>query len=90
MNIFGNHSRQEITRIFETQQEIYNCSSLNKLEGNTVSLGKLGSFTVNVKSDGAATADAVTAATIKGAKIVYRPGTELKNMLKTLKFEKKG
>ncbi|MBE0637332.1 MAG: hypothetical protein IH598_02290 [Bacteroidales bacterium] len=35
------------------------------------------------------TADAVTAATIKGAKIVYRPGGELKNMLKTLKYEKK-
>ena len=58
-------------------------------DGNTVSLGKLGSFSVNVKSDAAETADAVTAATIKGAKIVYRPGTELKNMLKTLKFEKK-
>jgi hypothetical protein len=35
------------------------------------------------------TADAVTATAIKGAKIVYRPGAELKNMLKTLKFEKK-
>jgi predicted histone-like DNA-binding protein len=59
-------------------------------DGNTVSLGKLGTFTVNVKSDGVETAEAVTAATIKGAKIVYRPGAELKNMLKTLKFEKKG
>ena len=58
-------------------------------DGNTVSLGKLGSFSVNVKSDGVETADAVTAATIKGAKIVYRPGGELKDMLKTLKFEKK-
>ncbi len=50
---------------------------------------KPGSFSVNVKSDAAETADAVTAATITGAKIVYRPGGELKNMLKTLKFEKK-
>ncbi|MBE0650640.1 MAG: HU family DNA-binding protein, partial [Bacteroidales bacterium] len=58
-------------------------------DGNTVSLGKLGTFTVNLKSDSAETADAVTAATIKGAKIVYRPGAELKDMLKTLKFEKK-
>jgi len=58
-------------------------------DGNTVSLGKLGSLGINLKSDGAATADAVTAATIKGGKIIYRPGTELKSMLKTLKFEKK-
>jgi len=53
-------------------------------EGNTVSLGKLGSLGINLKSDGAAAADAVTAATIKGGKIIYRPGTELKNMPKTL------
>ena len=59
-------------------------------DGNTIYMGKLGSFNVTVKSEGAVTADEWTGAAIKSAKIVYRPGAELKNMLKTLSFEKKG
>ena len=57
-------------------------------DGNTVYLGKLGSFSIAIKSEGAATADAVTGATIKKSKIVYRPGGEIKTMLKTLQYEK--
>ena len=58
-------------------------------DGNMVYLSKLGSFGIAIKSVGAATPEAVTAATIKKSKINYRPGAEIKNMLKTLQYEKK-
>jgi hypothetical protein len=51
--------------------------------------GKPDPFSVNMKSTGIGTPKAVTAATFIVTKIISRPGTELKNMLKTLKFEKK-
>jgi predicted histone-like DNA-binding protein len=87
--LIANNSTVSRTDVYAVIMGLLETVTEELAEGNTVSLGKLGSFTVNVKSDGVETAEAVTAATIKGAKIVYRPGTELKNMLKTLKFEKK-
>jgi len=59
-------------------------------DGNTIYMGKLGSFSVSIKSEGALTADELTGAAVKSSKIVYRPGAELKNMLKTLSYEKRG
>jgi len=57
--------------------------------GRSIYLGKLGSFSVNVRSAGELTADAVTAASIKSSRVIYRPGPEIKDMLKTMKYEKK-
>jgi predicted histone-like DNA-binding protein len=87
--LIANNSTVSRTDVYAVIMGLLETVAEELADGNTVSLGKLGSFSVNVKSDGAETADAVTTATIKGAKIVYRPGTELKNMLKTLKYEKK-
>lgn len=56
--------------------------------GNQISFGKLGTLAVNLKSDGAETEEKFTASLIKGAKVIYRPGAEIKDMLSTLKFEK--
>lgn len=57
--------------------------------GRSVNLGKLGTFGISVNSAGELTADDVTATSVKKARVNYRPGTEIKDMLKTLKFEKK-
>ncbi len=57
-------------------------------DGNMVQLGDLGSFSVSLSSTGAETEDKFSAASIEKARIIYRPGAELKNMLKTLKYEK--
>jgi predicted histone-like DNA-binding protein len=58
-------------------------------EGRIVRLGEFGSFQVSLSSEGAVTADKFSPSTINDVKIVFRPGTELKELLKTLKFEKK-
>jgi predicted histone-like DNA-binding protein len=57
-------------------------------EGRSVNLGKLGTFSIGVSSNGSDTEEEVTASNIKNAKVNYRPGKELKNMLKTLSYTK--
>jgi predicted histone-like DNA-binding protein len=57
-------------------------------EGKIVRLGDLGSFQVNVGSEGAQSPDKLTASSIKTRKITFRPGAELKETLSKLTFER--
>ncbi|MCK0201832.1 HU family DNA-binding protein [Ornithobacterium rhinotracheale] len=57
-------------------------------DGEIVRLGELGSMRVSLSSEGKATEQEVTSSTIKGAKVLFTPGTDLKKMLDTLDFEK--
>ncbi len=56
--------------------------------GRSVVLGKLGKLSISVQSEGMPTPEELTSAQIKKAKIIYRPGIELRDMLSTLKYEK--
>lgn len=56
--------------------------------GEAVRLGELGSLRVSISSEGKDTEKEVTAATIKGAKVIFTPGKDLKTMLDTLEFKK--
>jgi predicted histone-like DNA-binding protein len=56
--------------------------------GEIVRFGDFGSFQVAVTSEGAETAEKFNASLIKGAKVAFRPGIDLKEMLATLKYEK--
>lgn len=57
-------------------------------EGQIVRLGELGSLRVSISSEGQEKAEDVKAATIRSSKVIFTPGKGIKNMLKTLKFEK--
>jgi predicted histone-like DNA-binding protein len=57
-------------------------------DGQIVRLGELGSLRITIASNGEATAEKVSAKSIKGAKTVFTPGTDLKELLKNLKYEK--
>ncbi|MBT0551442.1 HU family DNA-binding protein [Riemerella anatipestifer] len=57
-------------------------------EGRIVRLGELGSMRVSLSSEGKAKEEEVTSAAIKSAKVLFTPGSDLKKMLQTLKFEK--
>ncbi|MFT3740385.1 MAG: HU family DNA-binding protein [Breznakibacter sp.] len=56
--------------------------------GQIVRLGELGSLRVSLNSEGKATADAVTAAAVKNTRVIFTPGKDIKDMLKTLEFRK--
>lgn len=60
----------------------------NLAEGKIVRLGDFGAFQASVSSEGAATEAAFNASLIKGGKVVFRPGIDLKEMLNNLKYEK--
>ena len=57
-------------------------------DGKIVRFGDFGSFQVSISSEGAETEEKFNASLIKSAKILFRPGIDLKNTLLTLKYEK--
>ncbi len=57
-------------------------------EGRMVKLGGLGSFAIGVNSEGADTPDEVSVNHIIRRKIKYRASSDLKTMLRGLKFHK--
>lgn len=67
-----------------------NAISKELAEGRIVQLGKLGSFSIGVRSAGAENEEEANSSLIKGAKLNYRPSAELSNMLKTLSYKKVG
>lgn len=58
-------------------------------DGKIVRLGDFGSFQIIISSEGADSISKVTSASIKNAKILFRPGIDLRETLATLKYEKK-
>ena len=56
--------------------------------GRIVRLGELGSYQIGISAEGVTSSEEVNAATIKKAKINFRPGNGLKAMLKTLHYKK--
>lgn len=57
-------------------------------DGQIVRLGELGSLRINISSNGEEKAEKVTTKSVKGAKTVFTPGSDLKELLKNLKYEK--
>ena len=52
--------------------------------GKVISMGDLGSFCVNVKSEGVENKKEVSSSMVKGMKIIYRPTKELKKKLRMI------
>jgi hypothetical protein len=60
--------------------------ALNLEDGQIVRLGDLGSLRVSLSSEGHVKEEDVNAASIKGAKTIFTPGLQIKEMLSTLKY----
>ena len=56
--------------------------------GEIVRFGDFGSFQITLNSEGADTEEKFNASLIKGGKVTFRPGVDLKEMLANLKYEK--
>ncbi len=59
-------------------------------EGRIVRFGDFGAFQVSLSSKGVEEEEKFNTSLIKDAKITFRPGEDLRNMLSTVKFEKYG
>jgi len=87
--IISKNSTVSRTDVYAVIMGLLDAVSDELSDGNTIYMGKFGTYGITVKSEGAATAAELTGAAIKSAKIAFRPSPELKNMLKTLSFVKK-
>ena len=58
------------------------------LMGKSISLGEFGTLRISFSSKGVVKPEEFNANLMKGAKIVFTPGVELKKNLKDLRFEK--
>jgi predicted histone-like DNA-binding protein len=57
-------------------------------QGRIVKLGSLGNFQVSLSSFGKNTPEEVTAIDVKKSRIIFRPGKKLRNLLKTVNYQK--
>jgi len=60
----------------------------NLANGKIVRFGDFGSFQLTITSEGAETEKAFNTSLIKSSKIQFRPGKDLKDVTKTVTFEK--
>jgi predicted histone-like DNA-binding protein len=56
--------------------------------GYAVRLGDLGSMRLSISSEGKDTAEEVSAASIRGAKVLFTPGKNIKKLIKDLEYRK--
>ncbi len=101
-NVTGKQTLEDLTELIELSSTVSGADiravlyalvkvmqkSLSK--GQIVELGELGTLRVSISSNGEAKAEDVTASSIKNAKVVFRPGSDIQKLLATLKYEKMG
>lgn len=62
---------------------------INELnQGRIIKLGSLDNFQVSISSDGKNTPEEVTAADVKKSRILFRPGKKLRQLLKSVNYQK--
>ena len=78
-------SRGEVSNVIENLFEVI---PTYLLMGKSVNLGEFGTFRLSFSSEGVENPEEFTSELINGVKVIFTPGVELKNVLKTVKFEK--
>lgn len=68
--------------------DLTKCLRRHLSEGRIVRFGDFGAFQISISSEGTETEDKFHSALIKGGKITFRPGIDLREMLNNLTFEK--
>ena len=88
--ISGGSTTVSDTDVLAVLNDLIKVANRHLSEGKIVKLGDFGNFQVAISSDGAETAAKVNPSLIRGNKINFRPGVDLRDMLKTVKYEKYG
>ena len=76
------------TDVLAVLNELTKMLSKHLSEGRIVRFGNFGSFQITVSSTGAETESKFNASLIDKAKVIFRPGIDLREKVATLKFEK--
>ena len=86
--IAGSSTTVSDTAVLAVLNEFTKIMQKHLADGKIVKFGDFGSFQVTLTIDGAETAEKFNSSLIKGNKIQFRPGADLRDTLKTLKYEK--
>ncbi|BDD10226.1 hypothetical protein FUAX_26580 [Fulvitalea axinellae] len=78
-------SKPDIMAVLESFVELIPVHLKN---GNAVNLGPLGTFYLNVKSEGRDKAEDVSSSSIIGNKLLFRPSKLIRTELKSIEYEK--
>lgn len=81
-NIISHYSSLSRGDIYSVLVNLVDTVPAQLLDGKVVHLGKLGSMSLNVKSEGVATPEEVNGDTVKSVHIIFRPTAEVKKDLK--------
>jgi len=76
------------TDVLAVLNDLTKVLSRHLADGKIVRFGDFGSFQISLSSEGAETAAKFNSSMIKGSKILFRPGIDLRDMLTTVKYEK--
>lgn len=76
------------TDVMAVLNDLTKALSRHLADGKIVRFGEFGSFQISISSEGAEKPEKFSSAMIKGAKILFRPGTDLRDMLAVMKYEK--
>jgi predicted histone-like DNA-binding protein len=78
-------SRGDISNVIENLLDVI---PKYLLMGKSVSLGELGTLRITFSSEGVEEADSFHVGMIRGKRVLFTPGTELRNAIINMKFEK--
>jgi len=85
ISLMSTLSVADVTSVVESLLEII---PLKLLDGKIVRLGELGTFSLSVSSDGAASATGLTNVHIRTANIKFRPGRQFRQAIKDAEYKK--
>jgi predicted histone-like DNA-binding protein len=80
-------SRGDVSNVVENMLDII---PKYLLMGKSISLGELGTLRILFSSEGVENPEEFTVALIKGLKVFFTPGRELKKALQDIRYEKEG
>ncbi|MCK0204036.1 HU family DNA-binding protein [Ornithobacterium rhinotracheale] len=86
--IAGGSTTVSDTDVLAVLNDLIKVAVRHMSNGEIVKLGDFGNFQITISSEGAAGADKFNPSMIKGNKVTFRPGEELRKMLKLVKYEK--
>ncbi len=86
--IAENSSTVSDTDVLAVLNDLTKSMNRHLKSGEIVRFGDFGTFQISVKSEGAETEEKFNQAMITDVKVTYRPGSDVREMLNNIKFEK--
>ena len=86
--ISGGSTTVSDTDVLAVINDLIKAIARHLINGEIVKLGDFGTFRITLSSEGVESIEKVNTSVIKNSKINFRPGEDLRDMLRNVKYEK--